>query len=52
MKRWQGGKSGLVGSECQLAPLPVINLLVTGLIFSLQFKKITNAYLQEEVSQK
>jgi len=33
MKRWQGGKSGLVGSVCQLAALPVINLLVTGLIF-------------------
>jgi len=52
MKRWQGGKSGLVGSMCQLAALPVINILVTSLTFSLQFKKITDVYVQEEVSQK
>ena len=44
---------GLAGSLCQITPLSFGNLLVNCLAvlsyFCLHFKKLNNAYLQEEV---
>jgi hypothetical protein len=44
---------GLAGSLCQIIPLSFGNLLVNFLAvvsyFCLHFKKLNNAYLQEEV---
>jgi len=45
----------LVGSVCQLVPLSISNWLVnfsSVWYFSLHFKKLNNAYLQEEVRQE